>query len=139
MRRREFIVGLGTLAADLPRAARGQQAEKVYRVGIIARAWPVSTMTGPDPIDRNARAFVHTLRDLGYIEGKNLILERRSVELRYERSGRIAAELARLGVNVIVASGNDMTSRVAGAAPTVPIVMAVSSGPVEAGLVASLG
>jgi putative ABC transport system substrate-binding protein len=96
-------------------------------------------MNSPDPIDRNARAFVHELRDLGYIEGKNLILERRSLELRYERSGKIAAELVRLGVNVLVTSGNDMTSRVAGAAPSVPIVMAVSSGPVEAGLVASLG
>jgi putative ABC transport system substrate-binding protein len=138
VRRRDFIVWLGTSAAALPRAARGQQTEKVYRVGLIARAWPVSTMIGPDPSDRNARAFVHTLRDLGYFEGKNLVLERRSIELRYERSGEIAAELARLGVDVIVTSGNDMTSSVARVAPDVPIVMAVSSGPAEAGLVASL-
>jgi putative ABC transport system substrate-binding protein len=95
-------------------------------------------MVGPDPVDRAARAFVHTLRDLGYIEGQNLILERRSLELSHERSGEIGAELARIGVDVIVTSGNDMARSVARAVPGLPIVMALSSGPVEAGLVASL-
>src|SRR5262245_1821725 len=95
-------------------------------------------MVGPDPINRAASVFVHTLRDLGYVEGHNLILERRSLELRHERSGEIGAELASLGVDVIVTSGNDMATRVARAAPGVPIVMALSSAPIEAGLVASL-
>jgi len=138
VRRRDFI-GLVGGAATWPLVARAQQqASKVHRVGLIAQASPVSQMVGSDPIDRTVRAFVHTLRDLGYVEGYNLILERRSLELRHERSGEIGAELARLGVDVIVTSGNDMAIRVARTALGVPIVMALSSGPVEAGLVASL-
>jgi ABC-type uncharacterized transport system substrate-binding protein len=96
-------------------------------------------MAGPDPIDRAAMAFVHTLRDLGYVEGSNLVLERRSLELRQERSGEIAAELASLAIDVIVTSHNETAREAARVAPGVSIVMALSSGPVEAGLVASLG
>ena len=137
MDRRKLIAALGGCVAS-PFAARAQQASKIYRVGLIAQAVPVSEMAGPDPVNRAARAFIHTLRDLGHVEGKNLILERRSLELRIERSTEIGAELARLGADVIVTSGNEMAARVARAAPSMPIVMALSSGPVEAGLVASI-
>jgi putative ABC transport system substrate-binding protein len=81
---------------------------------------------------------VHALRQLGYIEGQNLILERRSAEGRYERFGEIAAELVRQGIDVIVTSGNDMARETARVAAGIPIVMGLSSDPVEAGLVASL-
>ena len=139
MRRRDFIAWLGSSAVTLgrcPVTAHAQYASKSYRVGLIVQAPPVSQIVGPDPVDRAARTFVHTLRDLGYIEGQNLILERRSLELRHERSGEIGAELARIGVDVIVTSGNDMARSVARAAPRVPIM--TSARPVEAGLVASL-
>ena len=80
--------------------------------------------------------FPHFIRALN--GGQNLILERRSLELKYERSVEIAAELGRLGIDVIVISGNDMTREMARATSDVPIVMALSSSPIEAGLVASL-
>jgi putative ABC transport system substrate-binding protein len=139
VRRRDFIGWLASSVALMPLPARAQlPASKVHRVGWISQAPPVSRMTGPDPIDRAARAFVYTLRELGYVEGRNLILERRSLELRQERSGEIVAELAGLGVDVIVTSGNEMAREAARVAPGVSIVMALSSGPVEAGLVKSL-
>jgi putative tryptophan/tyrosine transport system substrate-binding protein len=136
--RREFINLIGVSAAALPQAARAQQVSKVYRVGLVAQAVPVSQMAGPEPINRAAKAFVYALRDLGYVEGQNLILERRSLELKQERSVDIAVELGGLGIDVIVTSGNDMAREMARATPGVPIVMALSSDPVEAGLVASL-
>ena len=77
MDRRKLIAALGGCVAS-PFAARAQQA-RIYRVGLIAQAVPVSEMAGPDPVNRAARAFIHTLRDLGHVEGKNLILERRSL------------------------------------------------------------
>jgi putative ABC transport system substrate-binding protein len=137
MRRRDFIVWFGSAAATLPLPARTAGSEQ----GLSGRSdcpGPASLEDGPDPIDRAAKAFVHTLRDLGYVEGNNLILERRSLQLRQERSGEITAELARLGIDVIVTSGNEMAREAARVAPGVPIVMALSSGPVEARLVASL-
>src|SRR5712692_10801181 len=102
MDRRAF---LGTLAGGLlaaPLAGEAQQAGKVYRVGLIFTTSPVSEMAGPEPVHPLARAFVQGLRALGYVEGQNLILDRRSAEGRYERFGDIVAELVRLKVDVIV-------------------------------------
>jgi putative tryptophan/tyrosine transport system substrate-binding protein len=79
MRRREFITLLGG-AVSWPLAARAQQAARLYRVGWLFAAVPLKDMGGSDPVDPVSRAFVHGLRDLGYIEGKNLLLERRSAE-----------------------------------------------------------
>src|SRR5512138_3824912 len=87
------MYGAAFLAA--PRAAVAQQAGKVYRVGLIATTSPVSEMAGPEPIHPSIRAFVHGLRALGYVEGQNLILERRSAEGQFERFGDIVAELVR--------------------------------------------
>ena len=111
---------------------------KVSRVALISQAVPISKMAGPNPTAPAARAFVHAMRQLGYIEGQNLILERRSAEGRYDRFGEIAADLVRQGIDVIVTSGNDMARETARVAVGIPIVMGLSSGPVEAGLVASL-
>ena len=92
MRRREFI-GLVGGAMAWPLAGRAQQAGKVYRVGIIFLSAPASDLAGPEPVSPSARAFVQGLRALGYVEGQNLIVERRSAEGRYERFGDIVAEL----------------------------------------------
>src|ERR1700704_367660 len=85
-----------------PRAVEAQPAGKVYRVGLISAAAPLSEMAGPEPLHPFVRAFVQGLRILGYVEGQNLILGRRSAEGRYERFGDIVAELVRLKMDVIV-------------------------------------
>ena len=138
MKRRTF---LGTLAGGLlaaPLAVDAQQAGKVYRVGFIAFGSPVSEMAGPEPLNPSFRAFVQGLRALGYVEGQNLILERRSAEGRYERFGDIVAELVRLKADVIVTVGDVMARAAKAVTTTVPIVMATSGDPVGWGLVQSL-
>ena len=83
--RRAFVAtAIGGLLAP-PLAGGAQRAGKAYRVGLIAAASPVSEMSGPEPINPAARAFLRGLRDLGYVEGQNIILERRSAEGRPER------------------------------------------------------
>lgn len=93
MRRRAVL--LLAPAVALLRPAWAQSADRIYRVAYIAHTAPPSDMAGPDPLNINVRAFVHGLRDLGYIEGRNLILERRSAEGRTERYADIIAELIR--------------------------------------------
>ena len=103
--RRGFIAGFaGILVAPL--AGEAQQVGKVYRVGLIFTTSPVSEMTGSEPVHPSARAFVQGLRALGYVEGQNLILERRSAEGQFERFGDIVGELVRLKTDVIVAPGD---------------------------------
>jgi putative ABC transport system substrate-binding protein len=142
MNRRDFVVAVVALlalgVAAAPLAAEAQQAGKVYRVGLIFTTSPVSEMAGPEPTNPSARAFLQGLRALGYVEGQNLILERRSAEGRYERFGDIVAELVRLKADVIVTVGNAMARAAQAVTTTVPIVMATSSEPVAEGLVQSL-
>jgi putative ABC transport system substrate-binding protein len=95
-------------------------------------------MAGPEPVNPGVRALVQDLRALGYVEGQNLILERRSAEGKFERFGDIVAELVRLKVDVIVTIGNPMTRAAQAVTTTVPIVMAASTDPVGAGLIQSL-
>jgi putative ABC transport system substrate-binding protein len=85
MKRRELMGLLGAAALAWPLAARAQRTGKIHRVGLILSTSPVASMIGADPSNPAARAFVHTLRSLGYEEGQNLILERRSAEGRFER------------------------------------------------------
>ena len=93
--RRGFIAGLGGTAAAWPLAAKAQHATlKVHRIGLLFTTTPVSAMAGSDPIDPLARAFVHAMRALGYVEGQNLILECRSAEGRSERVGEITVEIS---------------------------------------------
>jgi len=134
MRRREFIALVGSAAA-LPLAARGQQAGKVYRVGVVGIATPVSEA----PDQPAVRAFVQGLRVLGYVEGQNLILEFRSARGQFERLGDIVAELVHLKADVIVTSGNPTARAAKAVTTTVPIVAAAVNDPVGDGLVQSLG
>ena len=97
---------LGVLVSPL--AAEAQQGRKVYRVGLIFSTSPISEMAGPEPVHPSARAFVQGLRALGYVEGQNLLLERRSAEGRFERFGDIVADLVRLKADVIVTVGDPM-------------------------------
>src|SRR5262245_30442942 len=137
MNRRAFVTGLGAMLAA-PLGAGAQQVGKVYRVGIIATTSPVSEMAGPEPVHPSIRAFVQGLRSLGYVEGQNLILERRSAEGRFERFGDIVAELVRLKTDVLVATGDLLPRAAMAITTTVPIGMATAEDPVGAGLVQSL-
>jgi ABC-type uncharacterized transport system substrate-binding protein len=134
-------VFLGTLAGGflaVTRAAETQQAGKVYRVGLAQPSIPVSEMAGPEPVHLPTRALLQGLRALGYVEGQNLILERRSAEGRYERFGDIIAELVRLNADVIVTFTTPMNRAAKAVTNTVPIVMATGADPVGDGIVQSL-
>jgi len=126
------ILALGLLAGSLP--AEAQQAGKVYRIGYL-RSLSGSPTASPRQI-----VFRQRLRELGYIEGQNLVIEDRSAEGRHERYPEIAAELVRLKLDVIVAGpASPMIRALQRATRTIPIVMSGSNrNPVEAGFVASL-
>jgi len=132
-----LFLALGVLGAPIDTPA--QQPGKVYRVGLIVTTSPVSEMAGPEPVHPPTRAFLHTLRSLGYVEGQNLVFERRSAEGKFERFTEIVAELVRLKTDVIVTVSTPLAQAAKQVTTTVPIVMARSDSPVEAGLVASLG
>jgi putative ABC transport system substrate-binding protein len=135
---RTLTVALSLALLAAPLAAQAQQAGKVYRVGLISVSIPVSEMAGPEPVHPTTRAFVQGLRALGYVEGQNLTLERRSAEGRFERFSDIVAELVRLKADVIVTVSTQMAQAAKAVTTTVPIVMAVSADPVGEGLVQSL-
>ncbi len=130
-----LILTVGLFAAPL--STEAQQAGKVYRVGFVMSSGLTSELAGPDP-PPYMRGFVQALRDLGYMEGRNLVLERRSAGARFEGAPEIIAELVRLKVDVIVTGGNPVARAAKEVTTSIPIVMATSSDPVEAGLVASL-
>ena len=137
MHRRAFIVG-GVAAVAAPLAAEAQQTGKMYRVGIIGAAVPVSDLVGPDPINPLTRTFVHALRALGYVQGKNLVLDIRSAEGRIDRFPEIARELVSLKSDVILSSSNAALKAARDVTQAVPIIMVGGNSPVEEGLVQSL-
>jgi putative ABC transport system substrate-binding protein len=125
VKRREFITLLGG-AASWPLAARAQQQlSKIPRIGIIDNAaiWD---------------HFRQGLRDLGYIEGRNIAIEYRSAEGRPDRLVAATTELARLPVDVMVTYGSTATQAAKQATTTIPIIMIGTGDPVRVGLVASL-
>jgi putative tryptophan/tyrosine transport system substrate-binding protein len=133
--RRSAIGLLVTLALSLlmaPLAVAAQPPTKVYRVGRLITAFAPSQ---PSPI---LEAFEQTLRDLGYVEGRNVILEYRYAEGSEERLRDQAAELVQLPVDVIVAQGAAAIRAAQHATRTIPIVMAATADPVGLGFVASL-
>src|SRR3989304_5263451 len=131
-----LFLGLGVLRA--PISTDAQQPGKVYRVGLILTTSPLSEMAGPNPVHPLVRAFLHTLGSLGYVEGQNVVFERRSAEGKFERFAEIVAELVRLKTDVIVTVSTPLAQAAKQVTTTVPIVMATSVSPVEAGLGASL-
>ena len=129
MDRRDTVLALLALGAA-PLAAEAQQATKVARIGCLATNPAIST--------RLREAFVQGLRDLGYIEGRNLLIEYRDADGKAERLPALAAELVALKVDVIVASGTLAALAARRATKTLPIVFSPAGDPVGSGLVASL-
>jgi putative ABC transport system substrate-binding protein len=135
MDRRAFLAGTGAALLAAPRASEAQQqAGKVYRVGVIASTTSVAELAQHSGVG----AFVQRLRELGWNEGRNIVIERRTSEGKPERFAPLTAEFVALGVDVIVLVSQAGAVAARGVTPTTPIVMVTSARPVEAGLAASL-
>jgi len=130
MRRREFILLFGA-GATWPLVVPAQQARKIHAIGFLSPAVPL-------PAPDTAFAFLNALRELGWIEGQTIVIERRYAENRFERLPELAAELVGLKVEVIVAVGTLGPLAAKRATSTIPIVMAAAGDPLASGLVASL-
>jgi putative ABC transport system substrate-binding protein len=130
VKRREFITLVGGAAA-WPLAARAQQAGKVWRIGFLSAVSRESSSS-------SYAALQQGMRELGYVEGKDFVIEWRSVEGKYERFPEIVGELVRLKLDVIVTGVTAALPALQRATSAIPIVMAYSTDPVGNGLVASL-
>ena len=132
MRRREFMTLIGGAAATWPLVARAQQpAGQVYRVGLLVTASREQQL-------HLLTAFEAGLRSLGYRIGENVVIEYRFANGEIERLPALAADLVRLGVDIIVTGNNPITVAAMKATTTIPIVMTSGVDPVSTGLVASL-
>jgi len=128
MKRREFITLIGGTAAAWPLAARAQSA---YRIGVLETTSAALNAANFDALRQG-------LRQHGYIEGQNLVIEYRSADGRAERFPDLAAELVRLNVDLIVTRGTPAIFAAKNATKTIPVVMAASGDPLGAGVVAGL-
>ena len=131
MRRINFSTVLAGIVLVLTSSARAQQPTKIPRIGYLTTPSLAANATRID-------AFLQGLRELGYVEGKNLVVEWRSAEGKPDGVAALAAELARLKVDLIVSGGPQSTRAAKGTTMTIPIVMAFDNDPVGSGFVASL-
>jgi putative ABC transport system substrate-binding protein len=133
---RVVMVPLVVALLAAPFTADGQATLKVYRIAIIFSQVPVGDMT--EAANPPLRAFFGEMRQLGYVEGQNLVIERRSALGHLERFPEIATEVVRLNPDLIVVSANRMARAFRAETSTIPIVGAGLSFPVEYGLAVSL-
>jgi putative ABC transport system substrate-binding protein len=131
MRRREFIALLGGAAAALPLTARAQQVVKIARIGWMSRG----NATANDP---NMNAFRQGMRELGYVEGRSFVMEPRYALGKTELMPDQAAELERIGVDVIIAGPFEALQAAKQSTSRVPIIMTPSADPAVTGIVESL-
>jgi len=132
MNRRDTVLALLALSAA-PLVSHAQQQGKIWRVGFLV------PRRRPDSIDSDfLGAFPRGMRELGYVEGKNLVIEWRFADGQSERLPDLAAELVRLKVDVMVSASSQAISALQKATTTIPIVMATSGDPIGSGFVKSL-
>jgi len=131
--RRKLVVALGAGALAAPFTSFAQQKGKIWRVGFLSPRHV-------DFVDSDVfyGPFRQGMRELGYVEGRNLVIEWRSAEGKYERLPGLATELVNLKVDVIVIASTIAARAAQKASTTIPIVMGVAGDPVDAGLVKSL-
>ena len=130
--RRQWLIALGACAVAAPWPSLAQQRPvNVHRIGFLGATSIAAYKSRVDAVRAG-------LRDLGYVEGKNLVMEFRWADGMYDRLPNLAAELVRLKVDVIVTGGTPGTRAAKQATKTIPIVMAVSGDAVATGLIASL-
>jgi len=127
--RRRFIGGVAGALLGASLVARAQQLGKVYRIGILETIPAAQNVVNLDALRKQ-------LRELGYVEGRNLIIEYRSADGRAERFPDLASELVRLNVDLIVTRGTPAAISVRNATGTIPVVMAATGDPLA--VVASL-
>jgi putative ABC transport system substrate-binding protein len=133
MKRRDFITLIGGAAALWPLAARAQQTGKLRHIGFVSGA------VRPPTLERSLYAGLsHGMRQLGYVEGKDFVIEYRFAEGKYERFDDFANELVRLKVDVIVLATPAAVPAMQKATDAIPIVMGYSTDPVGNGFIASL-
>ena len=130
MRRRAFITLLGSAAA-WPLAARAQQGGRVFRIGFLG-------LPTADGLPKRTEAFRAGLRDLGYQEGRNVVIEYRWADGHYERLPALFAELIASKVDVIVTHGTPGALAAKQATTTIPIVIAVVGDAISSGIVSNL-
>jgi putative ABC transport system substrate-binding protein len=126
MKRRDFI--LGGMAAAWPALARAQQG-KVWRIGFLRYATPNAA---------HLEAFRHGLRDLGYVEGRNIVIDERYASGVYDRLPALIAELIALKPDVIVIDGTATAKAVQVATNSIPVVVTLAADPIADGLAASM-
>jgi len=130
--RRTFLAGTGAVLLAAPLVAQAQQAGQIARIGYLA-----TNLAGSPPVAREA--FLQGLRDLGYVEGRNVVIEYRDAEGKDERLIALAAELVALKVNVIVTAAGTLAALAAKRGTrSLAIVFIAVGNPVTSGLVASL-
>jgi putative ABC transport system substrate-binding protein len=125
------IVAIGVVFAMCGAVAEAQQPTKIPRIGFQSAAAPAA-------LSARIEAFRRGLRELGYVEGKNIVIELRFAEGKLDRLDEFAAEFVRLKVDVIVTAAPSSTRAAKKATSTIPIVMAFDNDPVANGFVASL-
>jgi putative tryptophan/tyrosine transport system substrate-binding protein len=130
MKRREFITLLGGAAVAWPAVARAEQPERMRRVGVL--------LVGLSPESKEAQHFRQGLRDAGYTEGRDVVLEWRSAKGEYDRVPGLIEDLIRSKVEVIVMDSTVATQLAMRSTSTIPIVMALVVDPVGSGLVKNL-
>ena len=126
-----LLLALGSVLLAPCSPAQAQQPKKVARVGFLAPATRTGYQHLTDP-------FLQGLRELGYVEGQNIVIEYRWADGNFERLPELAAELVRLKVDVIVAAVTQASLAAKNATATIPIVMVAVGNPVDSGLIASL-
>ena len=131
MRRRQFITLLGGAAAAWPLSVRAQSAGKVFRIGFVG-------LPTADSLPKRPEAFRAALRELGYQEGRNIVIDFRWADGHYDRLPGLFAEMVRLNVDVIVTHGTPGGLAAKRATTKIPIVFATAGDAVASGLVTSL-
>jgi putative ABC transport system substrate-binding protein len=131
VKQRIFALALGALLFVLCVSVEAQQPPKVLRIGFLNASSVSSVAT-------RVEAFLQGLRELGYVEGKNIVVEYRHAEGKQDRLSELAHELVSLKVETIVAGGTASTQAAKSATKTIPIVMTNVSDPVALGFAVSL-
>ena len=129
--RRTFLAGTGAVLLAAPLAAEAQPARNVYKIGYLTGGLSSGSIGGKSP-------FLQGLHDLGYVEGRDFVMENRWAEGHPERLPELAADLVRAQVDVIVTNGTPPTYAAMEATKTIPIVFGSAGNVVEKGIVASL-